>query len=119
MIEGEWTILTVEYAGEALPGRSGRLHIIGPRFSLQIGGAPREVGAVEFDSAPAPARLDLVWRDSSGRESRRLRAIVRARGSLLQFCYFPEEAAAAPADFESRGREGRAHAILVRCKRVD
>jgi uncharacterized protein (TIGR03067 family) len=115
MIEGEWRILTVDYAGEALPGRNGRLQIIGARFSLQIGGAPREVGGVEQDAAASPATLDLIWREPGGGESRRLRAIVRVRGDLMQFCYYPEAAGARPAAFDSNGTPP---AILVRCRRT-
>ncbi len=114
MIEGEWRILAVDYAGEALPGRNGRLQIIGARFSLQIGGTPREVGAVEHDASSSPATLDLVWREAGGNESRRLRAIVRVRGDLLQFCYYPEAGGERPAVFESKGSPP---AILVRCRR--
>jgi uncharacterized protein (TIGR03067 family) len=114
MIEGEWSIVAVDYAGEALPGRLGSLRIVGTRFALQIGGAPREVGAVEHDAATSPATLDLVWREAGGGESRRLRAIVRVRGELMQFCYYPEAAGARPAVFESRGSPP---AILVRCRR--
>lgn len=115
MIEGEWHILAVDYGGEALPGRDGRLQIIGPRFSLQIGGAPREVGAVEQDAAATPATLDLVWREPGGGESRRLRAIVRVRGDLMQLCYYPEAGGDRPAAFDSNGTPP---AILVRCRRV-
>lgn len=113
MIEGEWRILAVDYGGEALPGRAGRLQIIGPRFSLQIAGAPREVGAVEHDPGANPATLDLIWRDG-GRETRRMRAIVRVRGDLMQFCYYPEADTHRPAAFSS---EGTPPAILVRCRR--
>jgi uncharacterized protein (TIGR03067 family) len=115
MIEGEWTILAVDYAGEAMPSRRGSLQIVGTRFALQIGGAPREVGAVEHDASATPATLDLVWREPGGGEARRLRAIVRVRGELMQFCYFPEDEAARPAVFDSRGAPP---AILVRCRRV-
>jgi hypothetical protein len=114
MIEGEWRILAIDYAGEALPGRNGRLQIIGPRFALQIGGAPREVGAVEHDPNATPATLDLVWREAGGSESRRLRAIVRVRGDLMQFCYYPDTADQRPSAFSSRGTPP---AILVRCRR--
>lgn len=117
MIEGEWTIVAVEYGGDALPARGGgRLQILGSRFSLQMGGAPREVGAVEQDAAATPATLDLVWRDGAGRENRRLRAIVRVRGELLQLCYYPDEGAARPSRFESRAVEGAPPAVLVRCR---
>ena len=115
MIEGEWTILAVDYGGEALPARGGSLWITGARFALQIGGAPREVGAVEHDASAAPATLDLVWREATIGESRRLRAIVRVRGELMQFCYYPEAEGQRPAAFESRGTPP---AILVRCRRV-
>jgi len=115
MFDGEWTILAVDYAGEALPGRSGLLQIIEPRFSLQIGGTPREVGGVESDSATSPATLDLIWRDSAGKETRRLSTIARVRGDLLQLCYYPESGGQRPAAFESRGSPP---AILVRCRRV-
>ncbi len=118
MLEGEWTILAVDYAGEAMPGRNGRLQIIGACFALQIGGTPREVGAVEWDETAAPATLDLVWRDGTGGEARRLRAIVRVRGRLMQFCYFPETTEARPSAFESRAGAGTPPAILVRCRRV-
>ncbi len=114
MIEGEWRILAVDYAGEALPGRNGRLQIIGTRFSLQIGGTPREVGAVEQNPEASPATLDLIWREAGGDEARRLRAIVRVRGDLMQFCYYPEAAGERPAVFESKGTPP---AILVRCRR--
>jgi uncharacterized protein (TIGR03067 family) len=115
MIEGEWSILAINYGGETLPGRNGRLQIIGERFSLQIGGAPREVGRVEHDALANPATLDLVWREAGGAESRRLRAIVRVRGELLQFCYYPEAIGQRPAAFEA---DGTPPAILVRCRRV-
>ena len=114
MIEGEWRILAVDYAGEALPGRNGRLQIIGARFSLQIGGTPREVGAVEQNPDASPATLDLIWREAGGNESRRLRAIVRMRGELMQLCYFPEDTGERPAAFDSKGTPP---AILVRCRR--
>jgi uncharacterized protein (TIGR03067 family) len=114
MIEGEWRILAVDYAGEALPGRNGRLQIIGARFSLQIGGTPREVGAVEHDTSATPATLDLIWREPGGGEARRLRAIVRVRGDLLQLCYYPEAAGQRPSAFDSKGTPP---AILVRCRR--
>lgn len=114
MIEGEWRILAVDYAGEALPDRHGRLQIIGARFSLQIGGAPREVGGVEHDAAASPATLDLVWREAGDGESRRVRAIVRVRGDLMQFCYYPEAAGERPVAFNSNGTPP---AILVRCRR--
>ena len=114
MIEGEWRILAVDYAGEALPGRHGRLQIIGARFSLQIGGAPREVGAVEQTPDATPATLDLIWRDPGGGETRRLRAIARMRGDLMQLCYYPEAAGERPAAFDSNGTPP---AILVRCRR--
>ena len=114
MLEGEWHIITVDYAGEALPGRNGRLQIIGARFALQIGGTPREVGAVEHDASANPATLDLVWREPGGGESRRLRAIVRVRGELMQFCYYPEATGERPTAFDSTGTPP---AILVRCRR--
>lgn len=116
MIEGEWNILAVDYGGEALPGRNGRLQIIGTRFALQIGGAPREVGGVEHDAAAAPATLDLIWREPGGGEARRLRAIVRVRGDLMQLCYYPEATGARPAAFASKGTPP---AILVRCRRIE
>lgn len=116
MIEGDWQILAVDYAGEPMPDRTGRLQIIGPRFAIQIGGTPREVGRVEFDAQAAPATLDLIWRDASGGETRRLRAIVRVRGQLLQFCYFPETGNARPTRFDSRADATTPPAILVRCK---
>lgn len=119
MIEGEWTILAVEYAGEAMPGRNGRLQIIGPRFSLQIGGTPREVGAVELDTISEPARLDLVWKAADGGEAKRLRAIVRVRGQLMQFCYFPEDGPGRPERFDSRAEAASPPAIVVRCRRTD
>lgn len=115
MIEGEWHILAVDYGGEDLPNRHGRLQIIGDRFALQIGGAPREVGRVELDATAAPATLDLVWRDPNGTVARRLRAIVRVRGELMQFCYYPEAEGARPTDFSSRGTPP---AILIRCRRI-
>jgi uncharacterized protein (TIGR03067 family) len=118
MIEGEWTILGVDYAGEPLPGRTGKLQIIGPRFALQIGGTPREVGGVEIDAQAAPATLDLIWRDSGGGEAKRLRAVVRVRGTLMQFCYFPEADAGRPAVFDSRASATTPPAILVRCRLV-
>ncbi len=114
MIEGEWSIIAVNYGGETLPGRNGRLQILGSRFSLQIGGTPREVGAVEHDADASPATLDLVWREPGGGEARRLRAIVRVRGDILQFCYYPEAAGERPSAFESTGVPP---AILVRCRR--
>ncbi len=116
MLEGDWRIVAVDYAGEALPGRLGSLFITGSRFALQIGGAPREVGAVEHDASASPATLDLVWREGGGREARRLRAIVRVRGELMQFCYYPEAEGARPAAFDSRGTPP---AILVRCRRAE
>ncbi len=118
MIEGEWTILGVDYAGEALPGRTGKLQITGPHFALQIGGTPREVGGVEIDAQASPTTLDLIWRDSGGGEAKRLRAIVRVRGTLMQFCYFPEAGAGRPAAFESRATATTPPAILVRCRQV-
>lgn len=119
MLEGEWTILGVDYAGEALPGRTGRLQIIGPRFSLQIGGTPREVGGVEFDPAATPPTLDLIWRENGGSETKRLRAIVRVRGSVMQFCYFPDPQAGRPVAFETRATDATPPAILVRCRLSD
>jgi uncharacterized protein (TIGR03067 family) len=116
MIDGEWRILAVEYAGEALPGRNGSLQIIGPRFALQLGGTPREVGGVELEVSATPATLDLVWREPGGGEARRLRAIVRVRGELMQFCYYPEAAGERPVAFDSNGTPP---AILVRCRRVE
>ena len=116
MIEGEWRILAVDYGGEALPGRHGLLQIIGPRFALQIGGAPREVGGVEHDASATPPTLDLIWREPDGGEARRMRAIVRVRGELMQFCYYPEATGDRPAAFDSRGTPP---AILVRCRRVE
>ena len=117
MIEGNWQIISVEYAGELMPGRTGHLQITGECFAIQIGGAPREVGKVEWDAAASPAKLDLVWRDSSGKDARRLRAIVRLRGRLMQFCYFPDAADARPDQFDSRVRENAPPSILVRCRR--
>lgn len=116
MIEGEWRILAVDYGGEAVPARTGSLQILGPRFALQVGGTPRQVGAVEHDPAAEPATLDLVWRDSAGGETRRLRAIVRRRGELLQFCYFPTETPGRPTAFESRAVGAAPPAVLVRCR---
>ncbi|MBC8009878.1 MAG: hypothetical protein H7067_07255, partial [Burkholderiales bacterium] len=63
-----------------------------------------------------PATLDLVWRDADGGENRRLRAIVRVRGQLLQFCYFPENSDARPTRVDSRADATTPPAILVRCK---
>jgi uncharacterized protein (TIGR03067 family) len=117
MLEGEWQILAVEYAGEAMPGRTGRLQIIDGRFAIQIGGAPREVGGVELDATTTPARLDLVWRDSGGDEARRLRAIARVRGQLLQLCYFPDAADTRPGQFDSAATESTPPAVLIRCRR--
>ena len=119
MIDGEWIILGVDYAGEAIPGRTGRLQLIGPRFSIQIGGSPREVGAVVFDPASEPLSLDLIWRGASGEETRRLRAIVRVRGSLMHFCYFPEAGGARPSTFDSRATSTTPPSILVRCRFVE
>lgn len=116
MIEGEWTIIAVEYAGEAMPGRTGRLEIFEKRFSLQIGGTPREVGAVEYAAEAEPARVDLVWREAGG-ETRRIAAIVRVKGQLMQLCYFPEAGGGRPATFESRAVGAAPPAILVRCRR--
>jgi uncharacterized protein (TIGR03067 family) len=115
MLEGEWRILSVDYGPENVPARHGVLQIIGPRFSLQLGGTPREVGAVEHDAAAEPATLDLIWRDAAEGETRRLRAIVRVRGELMQFCYYPETSGARPPAFSARGEPP---AILVRCRRV-
>lgn len=119
MIDGEWSILGVDYGGDPLPGRTGRLQIIGSRFALQIGGTPREVGGVEFDAQATPATLDLIWREPGGGESKRLRAIVRTRGTLMQFCYFPEAGASRPSVFDSNPTESSPPAILVRCRLVD
>ena len=115
MLEGEWLIQSVDYGGEALPDRHGQLQILAGRFSLQIAGTPRQVGAVELspDATPAPA-LDLIWHES-GEETRRLRAIVRVRGELMQFCYYPDAALPRPGEFSSNGTPP---AILVRCRRV-
>lgn len=116
VIEGEWHIQSVDYGGEAMPGRHGRLQILAGRFSLQIAGTPRQVGAVELDSNAQPAStLDLIWHES-GAESRRLRAIVRVRGELMQFCYYPDATMPRPTVFSS---EGSPPAILVRCRRQD
>jgi uncharacterized protein (TIGR03067 family) len=116
MLEGDWHIQSVDYGGEALPERHGQLQILAGRFSLQISGTPRQVGAVELDPAahPAPA-LDLIWHEA-GTETRRLRAIVRVRGELMQFCYYPDAALPRPAAFASTGTPP---AILVRCRRVE
>lgn len=117
-IEGDWAILAVEFGGEALPGRNGRLQVRQGRFALQIGGAPREVGLVEFAAPPGPpATLDLIWLEA-GLETRRLRAIVRTRGQLMQFCYFPENGSARPRHFDSRSRADTPPAILVRCRQT-
>lgn len=117
-IDGEWTILAVEYGGEALPGRGGTLQVREGRFALQIGGTPREVGLVECaGSAGADGTLDLIWLEA-GLETRRLRAIVRTRGRLMQFCYFPENASARPRHFDSRSQVDSPPAILVRCRQV-
>lgn len=115
MLEGEWHILAVDYGNEDLPNRTGRLQIIGERFALQIGGAPREVGRIELDAAAQPATLDLVWREPDGGEARRLRAIIRVRGELMQFCYYPESTGSRPTDFNSRTSPP---AILIRCRRL-
>jgi uncharacterized protein (TIGR03067 family) len=118
MIDGEWRILAVDYGGETVPARTGSLQILGPRFALQVGGAPREVGAVEHDPAAEPATLDLVWRHPDGAEARRLRAIVRRRGDLLQVCYFPTDTPGRPTAFDSRASGAIPPAILVRCRLV-
>ena len=117
MFEGEWQILAVEYGGEAMPGPTGRLQIVGKCFAIQVAGTPREVGGVELDVTASPAKLDLVWRDSKGEEARRLRAIVRIRGQLMQFCYFPDLTGSRPNQFDSRASENKPPAILVRCRR--
>lgn len=117
MLEGEWQILSVEYGGEVMPGRTGVLQVIGKRFAIQIGGTPREVGSVEWAVRGLAIDLDLVWRDSAGGETRRLRAIARTRGQLMQFCYYPETTPDRPDRFESRASESRPPAILVRCRR--
>ena len=114
MLEGEWHILAVDYGNEDLPGRTGRLQIVGTRFALQIGGSPREVGGVELDATAVPATLDLIWREPGGGEARRIRAIVRVRGELMQFCYFPESTGPRPAEFTPRSDPP---AILIRCRR--
>ncbi|MCU0794294.1 MAG: hypothetical protein MUE42_15940 [Opitutaceae bacterium] len=80
---------------------------------------PREVGGVEVDTAATPAALDLIWREAGGEESRRIRAIVRVRGQLMQFCYYPENAGMRPLAFESRATAHTPPAILVRCRRRD
>jgi uncharacterized protein (TIGR03067 family) len=114
MLDGDWHIQSVDYGGEPMPGRHGQLQILAGRFSLQIAGTPRQVGAVELDIAAQPApTLDLIWHES-GAESRRLRAIVRVRGELMQFCYYPDIASPRPSVFSS---EGTPPAILVRCRR--
>lgn len=118
MIEGEWRILAVDYGGESVPARTGSLQILGSRFALQVGGAPREVGAVEHDPAAEPATLDLIWRQPDGGEARRLRAIVRRRGEVLQLCYFPTESVGRPSLFASRAAGDAPPAILVRCRLV-
>ncbi len=115
-LDGEWQILGVDFAGEPLPDRTGRLQIIAPRFAIQIGGTPREVGGVEYVSTQEPACLDLIWRDSSGGEVRRIRAIVRRRGTLMQFCYYPEGGAARPPGFDTLPTPTSPPAILVRCR---
>lgn len=117
MLEGDWQILVVDYAGEPMPGRTGKLRITGSRFALQIGGAPREVGQVEWDASGQPAKFDLVWREPGGGEARRIRAIVRVRGQLMQFCYYPETGLARPVEFASTATETSPPAILVRCRR--
>ncbi|MEN9840501.1 MAG: hypothetical protein RL376_301 [Verrucomicrobiota bacterium] len=115
-LDGEWHILGVDYAGEPLPGRTGRLQIIAPRFAIQIGGTPREVGGVEFVSSAEPASLDLIWRDHGGGEVRRIRAIVRRRGTLMQFCYYPEGGTSRPTTFDTLPTATTPPAILVRCR---
>lgn len=114
MLEGEWHILAVHYGNQDLPNRTGRLEIVGTRFALQIGGTPREVGGVEFDGTADPAILDLIWREPGGGEARRIRAIVRVRGELMQFCYYPESTGPRPPRFSSSGEPP---AILIRCRR--
>jgi uncharacterized protein (TIGR03067 family) len=116
MIEGEWRILAVDFGGETVPARTGSLQILGSRFSLQVSGAPREVGSIEHNFAASPAALDLVWHHPDGREIRRLRAILRRRGDLLQLCYFPNENTGRPSLFESRATDATPPAILVRCR---
>jgi hypothetical protein len=125
MLDGDWQILAIDYGHEALPGEGGLLQIIGSRFSLQLGGAPRTVGGVEYRAASdtaegataAPATLDLSWSDTLGAPARRIRAIVRVRGDLMQFCYYPEEGPARPGAFEARASAAHPPAILVRCRR--
>ncbi len=116
MIEGEWRILAVDFGGETVPARTGLLQILGSRFSLQVSGTPREVGQVEHDPTATPATLDLVWHHPDGSEARRLRAILRRRGELLQLCYFPNENTGRPSLFESRATDTTPPAILVRCR---
>lgn len=116
MIEGEWRILAVEFGGETVPARTGFLQILGSRFSLQVSGTPREVGSIEHELSTQPATLDLVWHHPDGSEARRLRAILRRRGDLLQLCYYPSENTGRPSLFESRATESSPPAILVRCR---
>lgn len=117
MVEGEWQILAVEYAGEVMPDRTGVLQVIGDHFAIQIGGTPREVGSVNWEEKGPNIHLDLIWRDSGGRETRRIRAIARTRGQLMQFCYYPSTEPDRPERFESRASDTKPPAILVRCRR--
>ena len=119
MLDGNWNILAVEYAGETMPGRTGSVRFGGAAFALQLEDQPPEMGQAELNSLGSPAALDLVWREDGGKITRRIRAIVRVRGRLMQLCYFPDDGPDRPADFESRATADRPPAVLIRCRRED
>jgi uncharacterized protein (TIGR03067 family) len=116
ILHSSWRILAVEYAGEAVPDRGGWLHLAATSFTLHHDDTAPQSGTLTLDAAASPAALDLAWRGADG-SPYRLRAIVRTRGELMQFCYFPANDQGRPARFDSRAANGEQPAILVRCRR--
>ncbi|MDR1281866.1 MAG: hypothetical protein LBK99_13735 [Opitutaceae bacterium] len=115
MIDGIWEPRGAEFGGQAVPPPGLLMTIEADRYTITREGGERDAGRIEIsgDSSAGWHEIDIVCEQGIG-AGRRLRAIMRRRGNLLQLCYHAEENGERPQAFVSRRGS---LAVLVRYRR--
>lgn len=110
-LDGSWSIVSVELAGQAVEGLAGaELTFAGGVKSLKLPGGAIEKGTYTLASAPTPKQIDSTTDEKPGVE----KGIYAVEGDTLKLCL---ATAGGPRPAEFRTRKG-SDAILIVLKRA-
>ncbi|MCG8584012.1 MAG: TIGR03067 domain-containing protein [Pirellulales bacterium] len=87
-LDGEWTITSMKIKGKERKGRSESVFkVTGDTYTVTVGSAVIR-GVCKTDDSKSPKHVDLITKDSQGRDAPAL-GIYKIDGDVLQICMKP------------------------------